>query len=75
MYVSGKVSVVKRENKMYAECDKKHFLFYKKFENDLTCVLEKILKGNLDLISSPSLKIQIIGEKVCLRWRGKTTVC
>ena len=48
-------------------CDKKHLLFYKKFENNLTCVLEKILKGNLDLISSPSLKIQIIGEKVCLR--------
>ena len=58
---------------MYAECDKKHFLFYKKFENDLKCVLEKILKGNLDLISSlsPLVKIQLMGGKVCFRYRGK----
>ena len=33
-----------------------------------------ILKGSLDLIPSPSpfVKIQIIGEKVCLRCKGKT---
>jgi hypothetical protein len=34
--------------------------------------VEKILKGNLDLIPSPSLKIQIMGGKVCLRCKGKT---
>ena len=37
------------------------------------CKVEKILKGSLDLISSPSpsVKIQIIGGKVYLRWKGK----
>ena len=36
--------------------------------------VEKILKGSLDLISStsPSVKIQIIGGKFCLRCEGKT---
>ena len=34
--------------------------------------VEKILKGNLDLIPSPSVKIQIMGGKVCLRCKGKT---
>ena len=35
--------------------------------------VEKILKGSLDLISSPSpsVKIQIMGGKVCLRFKGK----
>ena len=34
----------------------------------------KILKGNLDSIPSPSLsvKIQIMGGKICLRCKGKT---
>ena len=34
----------------------------------------KILKGSLDLIPSPShsVKIQIMGRKVCLRCKGKT---
>ena len=36
--------------------------------------VEKVLKGSLDLISSPSpsVKIQIMGGKVCLRCKGKT---
>ena len=36
--------------------------------------VEKILKGSLDLIPSiwPSVKIQIMGRKVCLRYKGKT---
>ena len=36
--------------------------------------LEKFLKGSLDLIPSPSLsvKIQIMGGKVCFRCKGKT---
>ena len=34
--------------------------------------VEKILKGSLDLIPSPSLKIQIMDGKVCLRRKGKT---
>ena len=31
-----------------------------------------ILKGKLDLISSPFVKIQIMGGKVCLSFKGKT---
>ena len=34
--------------------------------------VEKILKGSLDLIPSPSVKIQIMGGKVCLRVKVKT---
>ena len=36
--------------------------------------VEKNLKGTLDLIPSlsPSVKIQIMGKKVCLRCKGKT---
>ena len=34
--------------------------------------VEKILKGSLDSIPSPSVKIQIMGGKVCLMCRGKT---
>ena len=39
-----------------------------------TYKVEKILKGSLNLIPSPSpsLKIQIMGGKVCLRCKGKT---
>ena len=35
--------------------------------------VENILKGSLDLIPSPStsVKIQIMGGKVCLRCKGK----
>ena len=36
--------------------------------------VEEILKGSLDSIPSPSpsVKIQIMGRKVCLRCKGKT---
>ena len=34
--------------------------------------VEKILKGSLDSIPSPSVKIQIMGGKVCLQYKGKT---
>ena len=34
--------------------------------------VENILKGSLDLIPSPSMKIQIMSGKVCLRAKGKT---
>ena len=36
--------------------------------------VEKILKGSLDLIPlpSPSVKIQSMGGKICLRCKGKT---
>ena len=36
--------------------------------------VEKILKGSLDLIPSPSssVKVQIMEKKVCLRCKGKT---
>ena len=33
--------------------------------------VEKILKGNLDSIPSPSMKIQIMSVKICLRSKGK----
>ena len=38
------------------------------------CKVEKILKGSLDLIPSPSpsVKILIMGKKVCLRCKSKT---
>ena len=43
------------------------FLFHK---------VEKILKGSLDLITSPlpSVKIQIMGGKICLRCKGETSL-
>ena len=34
--------------------------------------VKKILKGSLHLIPSPSVKIQIMGWKVCLGCKGKT---
>ena len=38
-----------------------------------SCVkVEKILKGSLDSIPSPSVKIEIMGGKVCLMYKGKT---
>ena len=37
--------------------------------------VENILKGSLDSISSPSLKIQIMGGKVCWRCKGITGCC
>ena len=42
--------------------------------NSALVKVEKILKGSLDLIPSPSpsVKIQIMGGKVCLRFKGKT---
>ena len=36
--------------------------------------LEKILKDSVDSIPSPSVKIQIMVGKVCLRCKGKTSV-
>ena len=39
-------------------------------------IVEKILKGSLDLIPSPSpsVKIKILGGKVCLRCKDKTSL-
>ena len=34
--------------------------------------IENILKDSLDSISSPSVKIQCMSGKVCLRCKGKT---
>ena len=41
------------------------------YKIQLVCKVEKILKGSLDRIPSPSVKIQIMGGKVCLRCKGK----
>ena len=38
----------------------------------LSSKVENISKGSLDSIPSPSVKIQIMCRKVCLRWKGKT---
>ena len=38
----------------------------------MSCKVENILKGSPDSIPSPSVKIQIMGGKVCLRCKGKT---
>ena len=38
----------------------------------LVSKVENILKGNLDSIPSPSMKIQIMSMKICLRSKGKT---
>ena len=51
--------------------------FYKfgRFDQNQTVIkVEKISKGSLDSIPSPSpsVKIQIMGGKVCLRCKGKT---
>ena len=34
--------------------------------------VEKISEDSLDLIPSPSVRIQIMGGKLCLRYKGKT---
>jgi hypothetical protein len=34
--------------------------------------VEKILKGSLDSIPSPSMEIEMLGGNVCLRCKGKT---
>ena len=48
-------------------------LFRSQEGNVHICIkVENILKGSLDLIPSPSVKIQIMGGKVCLRCKGKT---
>ena len=44
-------------------------------ENTAAWKVEKILKGSLDLIPSPSVKIQILGGKVCLRCKGIAGPC
>ena len=43
-------------------------------KKNLSGKVEKIIKGNLDLTPSPlpSVKIQIMGRKVCMRCKGKT---
>ena len=52
-----------------------HFLVAWLFgEMIMFCKVEKILKGSLDSIPSPSpsVKIQIMGGKVCMRCEGET---
>ena len=53
-----------------AQTNFRSYLFYDSFGK-----VEKILKGRLDSIPSPSpsAKIQIMGGKVCLRCKGKIT--
>ena len=64
------------EKNRYQLVDKADFkllsTMWSKHVNFYTDKVEKILKGSLDLIPSPSVKIQIMGGKVCLRCKGKT---
>jgi hypothetical protein len=51
------------------------FFFYIFFKDKFKIYLlkvEKILKGSLDSIPSPSVKIQIMVGKDCVRCKGKT---
>ena len=56
----------------HAECCIADILFFADFV--FSDKVEKILKGILNSIpsSSPSVKIQIMGGKICLRCKGKT---
>ena len=40
--------------------------------NQIRYEVENFLKGSLDSIPSTSVKVQIMGGKVCLRYKGKT---
>ena len=52
---------------------KKNSIFFCLKQKIVKCSkVEKILKGSLVMIQSPSVKIQIMGRKVCLRCKGKT---
>ena len=42
------------------------------YEMLLSVKIETILKGGLNSIPSPSVNIQIMGRKVCLRCKGET---
>ena len=48
--------------------------FFYNIDGSCSFKVEKILKGSLDSIpsASPSVKIQIMDRKVCLRCKGKT---
>ena len=48
-------------------------IFYRSFETlkIINIKVKYILKGSLDSIPSPSVKIQIMGGKVCLMCKGK----
>ena len=50
------------------------FLNYRMFSAYIRKVFKKIERGSLDLIPSPipSVKIQIMGRKICLRCKSKT---
>ena len=51
-----------------------YLITYKLSSKPMGNEVEKILKGSLDLIPSPSpsAKIQIMDKRVCLRCKGKT---
>ena len=51
-----------------------HFEIENAVSFKISIKVEKILQGSLDSIlsPSPSVKIQIMGGKICLRCRGKT---
>ena len=77
--VGGKLIAIGYQNALYL-CRRSEF-FHVNSENSTSLLtkkpigfgkVEKIFKGSLDLIPSPSpsVKIQIMGGKVCLRFKG-----
>jgi hypothetical protein len=52
-------------------------IFYRSFETlkIINIKVEKIIKGSLDSVPSPSMEIQIMVGKVCLKCEDKTLHC
>ena len=61
-----------KQNKCWVHLGQSFLSIY--FQCRKNIKVEKILKGSLDLVSSPSpsVKIQIMCGKVCLKCKGKT---
>ena len=86
LYIKTSSQTIQKSTKGIVQMDKSNvwwleflnfqFSYLKSFSYkiQLVCKVEKILKGSLDSIPSPSpsMKIQIIGRKVCLKCEGKT---
>ena len=65
---------IEKWDRMYISDEQRAFIhrFLDTERPQVMIKVEMILKGGLDLIPPPSVKIQIMGGKVCLRYKGKT---
>ena len=55
-------------------CQKKWLKDALKIGGKMPHKVDNILKGSLDSIPSPLVKIQIMGRKICLRCKGNTVL-